>query len=658
MNKIYQTTNHTFAALLVALFIFLTAINAAAQTSAFTYQGNLTDSSLAANGVYDFQFQLYNSLGNPSGTAINVDDITVTNGVFTVQLDFGAGAFQQVLLTSRSMEIRVRPGTSTGTYTALAPRQPFTAAPIAIAATKAETATNANFLGNVAANQYVQTNDSRLTDSRTPAAGSSSYIQNNATATAQPSTNFNISGNGKVGNTLTTFDALISNDLTVQNDVTIQGVFTGGGSGITGLNASNISTGTISTLRIPSLDASKITTGTFGTALIPSLDAAKITTGTFSDVRLSSNIPRLNTANTFTGTQSAGIFNAATQFNLNGSKFISASGTANTFVGISSGTNNTGQANSFFGNGAGQSQTSGNFNSFFGNFAGANNDGGNSNSFFGYNAGLTNNTGGNNTFVGFIAGRQNQMGNNNSFYGWSAGNLNSTGDDNTFIGSNAGSGNTTGNNNTVIGAGADLGANNLTYATAIGAGAVVSESDTTVIGRENIFGQVIIPSRLIVTRTITFIRGSGGGSQPLCSLGVNTFPGSVVLSTCGSSLRYKKDVENFTSGLDLVRRLRPVTFTWKSDNQRDLGFVAEEVNAVEPLMTTYNEKGEVEGVKYDRISAALVNAVNEQQTEITQQKETIERQNEQLQNQQRQIDALKQIVCAANPNTAVCRAKK
>ena len=631
------------------------AVSINAQTSAFTYQGNLTDSSMSANGVYDFQFQLYNTLGNPSGAAINVDDVTVTNGVFTVQLDFGAGAFQQVLLTSRSMEIRVRPGTSTGAYTALAPRQAFTAAPIAIAATKAETAgvattaNNANALGGTAANQFVQTNDARLTDSRTPTAGSSSYIQNNATATAQPSTNFNISGNGKIGNTLTTFDALISNDLTVQNDVTIQGVFTGGGAGITGLNASNISTGTINAARIPSLDASKITTGSFGTAQIPSLDASRITSGTFSDTRLSNNIPRLSVGNTFAGnntfsgsntftgnqtvngTLSSTTVNAALQFNLGGNPFISAPSSTNIFAGLGAGgTSNTGASNAFVGTSAGAANTSGA-----------------SNVFVGRNAGLVNNTGGSNTFVG----------------------------------SGAGNTNTTGSNNTLIGAGASLDANNLTYATAIGAGAVADESNKIVLGRPRVaFGSGIdnvdIPGPLTlgttrltsgsgflsISSTVTTVTGFfnigslySGGTNQLCYSGSSS-PFS--LAQCSSSIRYKKDVENFSSGLDLVKRLRPVTFTWKSNNQRDLGFVAEEVNAVEPLMTTYNEKGEVEGVKYDRISAALVNAVNEQQTEITLQKETIERQTEQLQNQQRQIDALKQIVCAANPNTAVCRSKK
>ncbi len=55
---------------------------------------------------------------------------------------------------------------------------------------------------------------------------------------------------------------------------------TGNGSGLTSLNASNISSGTLPVAQVPNLDASKITTGTFTATQIPSLDAAKINTGT------------------------------------------------------------------------------------------------------------------------------------------------------------------------------------------------------------------------------------------------------------------------------------------------------------------------------------------------------------------------------------------
>src|SRR6185369_7723341 len=68
----------------------------------------------------------------------------------------------------------------------------------------------------------------------------------------------------------------------------------------------------------------------------------------------------------------------------------------------------------------------------------------------------------------------------------------------------------------------------------------------------------------------------------------------------------------------------PIIFRWKSDNTLDLGFGAEDVAAVEPLLVTHNSNGEIEGVKYDRISAALVNAVKELQERIDAQNKLID----------------------------------
>ena len=53
--------------------------------------------------------------------------------------------------------------------------------------------------------------------------------------------------------------------------------------------ASEITSGTFDTARIPSLAASKITSGTFTTARIPNLAASKITSGTFAAARIAHN---------------------------------------------------------------------------------------------------------------------------------------------------------------------------------------------------------------------------------------------------------------------------------------------------------------------------------------------------------------------------------
>lgn len=53
-------------------------------------------------------------------------------------------------------------------------------------------------------------------------------------------------------------------------------------------------------------------------------------------------------------------------------------------------------------------------------------------------------------------------------------------------------------------------------------------------------------------------------------------------------------------GAPVTRRVYPVSFRWKGSEQPDLGLLAGEVEWVEPLLVTCNERGEIEGVKYDR----------------------------------------------------------
>src|SRR6266536_5380418 len=184
--------------LLITLLLMSASSVVLAQTGAFTYQGKLNDGGNPANGNYDLQFKLYDAL--TGGTQIGVrtrPDVPVTGGVFTVQLDFAVGAFGG---PDRFLEIGVRPAGSPNAFTTLSPRQPITSSPYAfhsLSADFADAATNANQLAGVPANQYVQTNDSRLTDARTPTAGSSNYIQN--TNSPQTGANFNISGNGTIG---------------------------------------------------------------------------------------------------------------------------------------------------------------------------------------------------------------------------------------------------------------------------------------------------------------------------------------------------------------------------------------------------------------------------------------------------------------------------
>jgi hypothetical protein len=113
-----------------------------AQSSMFTYQGRFSDNGVAANGVYEMRFGIYDaaSSGNAIGNALTNSAVTTSNGLFTVQLDFGSGVFDG---SARWLGIGVRTGGSTNDFTVLLPRQQITAAPYAMQAASALNATGA-----------------------------------------------------------------------------------------------------------------------------------------------------------------------------------------------------------------------------------------------------------------------------------------------------------------------------------------------------------------------------------------------------------------------------------------------------------------------------------------------------------------------------------
>lgn len=117
----------------------LSPAQAAPMGTAFTYQGRLSDGGTPANGAYDFTFTLYDSLSaitGQIGPPITQYDIPVSQGQFTVALDFGPGIFTG---NARWLQIAVRPGGSSGAYTILTPRQPLTPAPYALYAASSPT---------------------------------------------------------------------------------------------------------------------------------------------------------------------------------------------------------------------------------------------------------------------------------------------------------------------------------------------------------------------------------------------------------------------------------------------------------------------------------------------------------------------------------------
>lgn len=137
--------------LLITLFAAIATPCGAATT--FTYQGELTNSAVLANGNYDFRFILYSAdLGGMQiGPIVTRNSVVVSQGVFTVPLDFGAEFGSE----ERYLEIAVKPAGGP-TYTLLSPRQALTPAthalglvlPLSAAATTGNYAMTISNLGD------------------------------------------------------------------------------------------------------------------------------------------------------------------------------------------------------------------------------------------------------------------------------------------------------------------------------------------------------------------------------------------------------------------------------------------------------------------------------------------------------------------------------
>ena len=343
---------------IVGLATICSAPVAVAQGTAFTYQGKLSDAGSPANTNYDFQFKLFDTAtvgtGTQFGATVPVSNVPVTNGVFTVPLDFGACAtcFSGA---NRFLEITVKQ-TSGSTFTTLGPRQQITSTPYAIKSQNAAAADGLSVacVSCVTSSQVASVSGSAVTGTIpvvSVPAGSASYIQNQ-NAAMQVLSNFDISGTGK---------ANVFNAATQYN--------IGGNRALSADNRNNT---------IAGIDAG--TNNTAGTG----------SGNSFFGVSAGTN-NSMGSGNSVFG-YLAGLNNDAS---------------ANSFFGDRAGIGNTmGGNNSFFGQSSGSSTTTGNGNSFFGQFAGANNSTGSKNTFVGNGANfnVSNPTGSSNTLLGADTG--------------------------------------------------------------------------------------------------------------------------------------------------------------------------------------------------------------------------------------------------------------
>jgi hypothetical protein len=125
---------HRLVGFLAVAAALVTSVVLSAQTPmdhSFTYQGQIKQNGSPYTGQCDFQFALYNSVSGTTGqigTTETKAAVTVSNGLFSVSLNFGP-AFQG---NKTWLDIQARCPSGSGSYVALSPRQQLQAAPYAL----------------------------------------------------------------------------------------------------------------------------------------------------------------------------------------------------------------------------------------------------------------------------------------------------------------------------------------------------------------------------------------------------------------------------------------------------------------------------------------------------------------------------------------------
>jgi fructose/tagatose bisphosphate aldolase len=104
--------------------------------------------------------------------------------------------------------------------------------------------------------------------------------------------------------------------------------------------------------------------------------------------------------------------------------------------------------------------------------------------------------------------------------------------------------------------------------------------------------------------------------------------GNITAYGSASDIRIKENIEIIPDSVEKVKSLRGVTFNYKKNGKRSTGLVAQELQKVLPE-AVYETKDSAEdgedilAIRYGNVVGLLVEAIKEQQTQLTAQQEQI-----------------------------------
>lgn len=78
-----------------------------------------------------------------------------------------------------------------------------------------------------------------------------------------------------------------------------------------------------------------------------------------------------------------------------------------------------------------------------------------------------------------------------------------------------------------------------------------------------------------------------------------------------SDIRLKKDVKEITNGLEIINKLRPVSFKWKKNNKESIGFIAQEIELILPhfVKDTKLDEIPIKTIKQDKLIPYIVDSI-------------------------------------------------